>query len=1090
MLTGTGAYPALCLLYVLAGKVGLQFAFVHASASPLWPPTGIALAALLLGGSRLWPAIFLGAFLVNVTTAGSIATSLGIAAGNTLEALAGAWLVRRWANGVDAFTSPRSIFVFALTAGLGATAISATIGVTTLAAFGYAPWPSFGTIWVTWWLGDAAGALVLAPFLIVWVNGPRWEDVRIRWAEAVFALLLVAAVASLVFGGRLDGVAHNPPIAYLSLPPLVWAAYRFGPRGGATALLVLTVIAIVGTLHGHGPFAGGDANRSLLLLQGFVVTLAGTVLPLAALSEELARRAASSAENARLYRESEGQRRTADAFSQTSQALLESLAVREVTERIVTAVRELLGGTIAIVFERDPTTGTHTAVAASGADASAFVGHSIPAEVGAIGLAAREQRPIVTPDVTADPRITLTTEVRTRTEASPMRAVVAVPLVAQGTVIGSFLVGDREGRIFTPEETVVAEAFAHHAALAIRNARLYAEAERARHAAEATSARSAFVADASIVIASTLDDAAVLRRVAELAVPRTADWCAVFLRDGDSPIQCVTFHHRDPELSESGRAYIVAQPIDADAPYGVARVIRSGEAELTPVVTDAMIRAVARDDAGVRMRLALGHRSIMAVPLRIDETVRGAMVFGRGTPNAYDAADLALAEDLARRVALAMQNARLYRVAREARERAERAGWQAAFLAETSRLLASSLDYDATLDMMIRHAVPVLADWVVAHLARRDGTVRRIGPAYADPALAPLAEEIGRAASHARVPVEGRDPAADVLRTGRSLLVPDFSREWIERATPDVRAREYAARLNPTSMIVVPLLARGRTLGALTFVSLRPERRYGAADLPFVEEIGRRVGLAIDNARLYRHTEEARAQAEAANRAKDEFLAILSHELRTPLNSIAGWMHMLEQRAIEGAQADRALRAVGRNVTVLRQLIEDLLDVSRIVAGKLTLERAPCDFITVVEQSVDSFGREAEMKQVTLKTELDRGLVVEGDALRLRQIVSNLLSNALKFTPAGGHVMVSLHRSDGWAVLTVTDTGPGIASEVLPHIFERFRQGDSSTTRHYGGLGLGLAIVEHLVELHGGRVRAENRPASGGAVFTIELPAA
>jgi signal transduction histidine kinase len=248
------------------------------------------------------------------------------------------------------------------------------------------------------------------------------------------------------------------------------------------------------------------------------------------------------------------------------------------------------------------------------------------------------------------------------------------------------------------------------------------------------------------------------------------------------------------------------------------------------------------------------------------------------------------------------------------------------------------------------------------------------------------------------------------------------------------------------------------------------------------------VGLAIDNARLYRQIEKARAEAEDANRAKDEFLAVLSHELRTPLNAVAGWIHLLSEGTLQSAQAGRAIETVRRNVGVLRRLIEDLLDVSAIIAGKLPLEPSPCELASLIEQTVETMAREAEVKGVGLKADLEPAVVVEADAVRIRQVVGNLLSNAIKFTPAGGTVTVSLRRADGKASIVVSDTGPGIPRDVLPHVFDRFRQGDGSSTRQHGGLGLGLAIVKHLVELHGGTVRAEPPREARGATFVVELP--
>src|SRR5437773_191449 len=269
-------------VYVLAGKFGLSLAFVHASASAVWPPTGIALAATLLLGYRVWPALLLGAFLVNVTTAGSVWTSLGIAGGNTLEGLLGAFLVRRFANGLKVFDRARDIFTFGVLAGLGATAVSATVGVTTLWLGGHARWEGLGAIWLTWWLGDVAGAVVVAAGLILWGLG---RTVRLTRAQVVELLLLLGSVllvGEVVFGGLGSPWAWNYPLEFLCIPPLVVAAFRFGPREAATCVALLSVLANWGTLHGLGPFVRYTPNESLLLLQAFMGTMAMMTLLLAA----------------------------------------------------------------------------------------------------------------------------------------------------------------------------------------------------------------------------------------------------------------------------------------------------------------------------------------------------------------------------------------------------------------------------------------------------------------------------------------------------------------------------------------------------------------------------------------------------------------------------------------------------------------------------------------------------------------------------------------------------------------------------------------------------------------------------------------
>lgn len=286
---------AFTLLYFLAGKLGLALASIHPSASAVWPPTGIALAAALLFGLRVWPAILLGAFLVNITTAGSIATSAGIAAGNTLEALIGARLVNRFAAGIDAFQRPQSVLRFALVIALAAT-VSASVGLLSLYAGGYAEAARAPGVWFTWWIGDTVGALVFTPFILVWARA-RKDAVTGSPVEAVALGLAIAGVTGLVF-------SYREPVGYALLPLVVWASVRFGRRGAATAALAISAIALWGTVQGLGPFATDSPNRPLLYLEVFVGSVMLTSLVLAA-----AIRGREQAEAAlrRSYEELEGQ---------------------------------------------------------------------------------------------------------------------------------------------------------------------------------------------------------------------------------------------------------------------------------------------------------------------------------------------------------------------------------------------------------------------------------------------------------------------------------------------------------------------------------------------------------------------------------------------------------------------------------------------------------------------------------------------------------------------------------------------------------------------------------------------------------------
>jgi diguanylate cyclase (GGDEF)-like protein len=276
------AMAGLAVVYFVAGKLGLQLAYVQASATAVWPCTGIAVAALLVFGYSVWPGILIGAFLVNLTTAGTVATSIAIAAGNTLEGLAGCYLVNRFARGKDAFVRAQDIFKFALFAGMIATAVSATIGVATLAVAGFANWAAFGSIWCTWWLGDAVGAVTVTPLLLLWCENPRIHWTREQITELAFLFLGLFATGWVVFGKPFHSELKNYPLEYLCIPFLIWAAFRFGRRKAATALCALSMIAVWGTLHGYGPFARESQNTSLLLMQAFMGIMAITTLALAA----------------------------------------------------------------------------------------------------------------------------------------------------------------------------------------------------------------------------------------------------------------------------------------------------------------------------------------------------------------------------------------------------------------------------------------------------------------------------------------------------------------------------------------------------------------------------------------------------------------------------------------------------------------------------------------------------------------------------------------------------------------------------------------------------------------------------------------
>jgi PAS domain S-box-containing protein len=328
-----------------------------------------------------------------------------------------------------------------------------------------------------------------------------------------------------------------------------------------------------------------------------------------------------------------------------------------------------------------------------------------------------------------------------------------------------------------------------------------------------------------------------------------------------------------------------------------------------------------------------------------------------------------------------------------------------------------------------------------------------------------------------------------IWSTGKPAWIPNIT----EQPTFPLAAAAEIEGLH--SAFGFPITLGQEVLGVLEFFSSEirePDDEF----LQLIAGIGGQIGQFVERRRaetesqeLFERERAARAEAEKANRLKDEFLATLSHELRTPLNAVIGWSRMLVSGRLDRDSSKHALEVIERNAWAQKQIIEDILDVSRVITGKLQLHLGPVDLVAVVDAALDAVRPAMEAKDIKIETIIDTSLrMVSGDSDRLQQAVWNVLSNAAKFTPAGGQVEISVRQSTTHVNIQVKDSGPGIDPEFLPHVFERFRQADGSTTRTHGGLGLGLAIVRHLVELHGGTIGVENSHEGAGAIFTIRLP--
>ena len=404
------------------------------------------------------------------------------------------------------------------------------------------------------------------------------------------------------------------------------------------------------------------------------------------------------------------------------------------------------------------------------------------------------------------------------------------------------------------------------------------------------------------------------------------------------------------------------------------------------------------------------------------------------------------------------------------------------FLAVAGARLADSLDYRTTLQHVADMATPLLADWCVTYVV--DGaTIHRVAAAHADPRQ----RETVRALGEDRVDLTPGHPVRRVLETGESLLSPEVSHSLLEQAAEDEAHLQALERLGMTSLIITPLVARGRTLGAIAFVASNSGRRFGEDDLVLAEELASRVALAVDNARLYEAQQVALERAEEAVRSRDEVLGIVAHDLRNPLSSVRMAAYLLLETELPENRREEFLRSIVSNTERIDRQIEDLLEVARLEGGGLRIESERHRPHALVLDALETLGSAAAAKEVEIEVQAGDGLPqVMADPDRIRQVFVNLCGNALKLTPAGGRIRISAAEIGPFVRFSVADSGPGMREEDIPHLFDRFWQ---SRPHRKGGAGLGLSIARGIVEAHGGEIHAENGP-EGGALFHFTIPVA
>jgi signal transduction histidine kinase len=537
-----------------------------------------------------------------------------------------------------------------------------------------------------------------------------------------------------------------------------------------------------------------------------------------------------------------------------------------------------------------------------------------------------------------------------------------------------------------------------------------------------------------------------------------------------------------PLESQPKAAIVDHVPVLLDA---LADAIESGRTSALPAKGVSKQHAHARWHQGVDIRALVREYGIL----------RRCVLENAGEAPADDLATLnrffetSVADAVAEFAALSEANeAAIRRQLQDDNARLENALGALALLSEAGDVLASATaDHRQALQGLARLCVPRLGDCCAIYMAGEGSRVSDLTVVHVVPEKAALVRE---AYERFPLPADAPDGFPETVRSSRVQVARDITDEFFVARAQSAEHLALLRQVGAVSWMVVPLRVAGNApFGALVLLNAESGRNISAESVALAEELARRASLVIDNARLFEALRSARARAEEATRAKDEFLATVSHEIRAPLNAVLGWSRLLRGNLASPERIARGLEVIERNAMAQTRLVEDLLDVSRIITGNLRLEIGSVDISNVVEMAIEGIRPAVDAKTIRLEVDVDRGVgIIRGDPNRLQQVAWNILTNAVKFTPKRGTVRVRVRRVNSDVELSIEDDGAGIDPDALPFIFERFRQEDASSTRKFGGLGLGLAIARHLVELHGGTISAASAGKEKGAAFVVRVP--
>jgi PAS domain S-box-containing protein len=1011
------------LAYFLCATLGLRLAVPATNATPIWIPTGIAIAAVLRFGPRAWPAILLGAFAANawflaglgLPTAQVLGVAFATSLGNTAEALLAGWLIKRVAGTRSPFGQVSHVLWFILLAASLATLVSALLGSATFCAVS-GQWPLFRSMSATWWLGDAAGALVVTPLLMTFHRAKRMALPRATHRDA-----LLAGGLSLGFWFGLCPLM--PPLAFLFLPLLVLGTFRLGSFYSSALVALLAILATASTVMGHGPFIlAGSRLGSLLLQQGFICTLGITNLVLsAALQERRALEARLTLHN-RLYR----------TLSGVNQAIVHAEDRATLLQDTCRFLVELGGFRMAWAGFQDEASGRMVPEASAGyvegyLDEITPQWAGVPDGRGPSDQAVSGDRGVILQDCQNDPDFA---PWRSSALSRGYQTSCSLPIRQGGTVFGVLVAYHGEPNLIGPEEGNLLEELAGdlgYALGALETKKDLVESERR--------------------LRTTLENAKLL--AVSLAADGTITFC-------NNHMLRLAGWAREEVLGRNYFQLFLPPEIRQDVQAKFTSSLQFGEDPLYHE-NEILTRSNGR-------RMVQWNNTILRDR---EEAVIGTVSLGE------DITDRKLAQEaLSQRVG------------------------QLSALNELGTRLSSSLELAACAQAALEGIFAAVSP-DLALLFLREGEALRL----LNSMTGPRGLERDGTPTH----LVGQCLCGLAVREGQTLYSVDI--------TQDLRCTwDECKRAGVKSFAVLPLKNGDEVIGVLGLAStLQRDFRLQSS---FLETLAAQVSTGIQNALLHqrlkahaddleRFVEERTAllreanedlakaaeRAMAADRAKSGFLSAMSHELRTPLNSVIGFTGVLLGGMAGPLQPQQVepLRIVQRNGRHLLELINDVLDLSKIEAAEMRLASLPYDLVQTVRESLESMAPAAAAKGLTLSHAFRvEHLALTGDRQRVAQILLNLLSNAVKFTETGT-VTVRLSTDPSHATISVQDTGLGIAPHDLPRLFREFEQLDAGLARHSEGTGLGLALSRRLARLLKGDIVAESQLGQG-STFTLILP--